>query len=96
MTVLFLYTEIADYFIKCCETLSKNNEVHIIRWPVNKEAPFVFSFSEKLKVYDKNKFNFNHACNKHLFEIVHSTENKQKKIFFSCLCSLIRYINLND
>jgi glycosyltransferase involved in cell wall biosynthesis len=58
MTVLFLYTEIADYFIKCCETLSKNNEVHIIRWPVNKEAPFVFSFSEKLKVYDKNKFNF--------------------------------------
>ena len=58
MTVLFLYTEIADYFIKCCETLSKNNEVHIIRWPVNKEAPFVFSFSEKLKVYDKNKFSF--------------------------------------
>jgi glycosyltransferase involved in cell wall biosynthesis len=58
MTVLFLYTEIADYFIKSCETLSKNNEVHIIRWPVNTEAPFVFSFSEKLKVYDKNKFSF--------------------------------------
>lgn len=58
MTVLFLYTEIADYFIKCCEALSKTDEVHIIRWPINKEAPFVFSFSEKLKVYDKNKFSF--------------------------------------
>jgi glycosyltransferase involved in cell wall biosynthesis len=58
MTVLFLYTEIADYFIKSCETLSRNNEVHIIRWPVNKEAPFIFSFSEKLKIYDKNKFSF--------------------------------------
>ncbi|MEI8135707.1 MAG: glycosyltransferase [Bacteroidota bacterium] len=58
MTVLFLYTEIADYFVKCCETLSEQVDVHVIRWPVNKEAPFVFSFSEKIKVYDKNKFSF--------------------------------------
>ncbi|MEO6301996.1 MAG: glycosyltransferase family 4 protein [Bacteroidia bacterium] len=56
MKVLFFYTEIADYFIKCCENLAEKAEVHIIRWPVNKEAPFVFSFSEKLKVYDKNKY----------------------------------------
>lgn len=58
MTVLFLYTEIADYFIKCCEELSKTTSVHIIRWPVNKEAPFVFSFSDKLKVYDKSEFDY--------------------------------------
>ncbi|MBA2610876.1 MAG: glycosyltransferase family 4 protein [Bacteroidetes bacterium] len=58
MTVLFLYTEIADYFIKCCEDLSKTADVHIIRWPVNKEAPFVFSFPEKVTIYDKNKYNY--------------------------------------
>lgn len=58
MRVLFLYTEIADYFIKCCEALSKTAEVYIIRWPVNKEAPFVFSISEKIKLYDKNKFTY--------------------------------------
>ncbi|MBA3679763.1 MAG: glycosyltransferase family 4 protein [Bacteroidetes bacterium] len=57
MTVLFLYTELAEYFIKCCEELSKKTSVHIIRWPVNKEAPFVFSFPEAITVYDKNKYN---------------------------------------
>lgn len=56
MTVLFLYTELADYFLKCCDELSKDNEVHIVRWPVNKEAPFKFSFSEKIKIYDKNEY----------------------------------------
>ncbi len=56
MTVLFLYTELAEYFIKCCEELSKKTNVHIIRWPVNKEAPFVFSFPDTIKVYDKNNY----------------------------------------
>lgn len=56
MTVLFLYTELADYFLKCCDELSKNNEVHIVRWPVNKEAPFKFSFSEQIKIYDKSDY----------------------------------------
>src|SRR4051812_27851386 len=56
MTVLFLYTELADYFLKCCDELSKSCEVHIIRWPVNKEAPFEFSYSEKINVYDKNDY----------------------------------------
>lgn len=53
MIVLFLYTELADYFLKCCDELSKTAEVHIVRWPVNKEAPFNFSFSDKIKIYDK-------------------------------------------
>src|SRR4051812_19582443 len=56
MTVLFLYTELADYFLKCCEALSKTAEVHIVRWPVNKEAPFQFSYSENIQVHDKNKY----------------------------------------
>lgn len=53
MKVLFLYTELADYFLKCCEALSQGHEVHIVRWPVNKEAPFRFQFGEKIKIYDK-------------------------------------------
>jgi len=56
MRVLFLYTEIADYFIKCCENLAEKAQVHIVRWAVNKEAPFVFSFSEKLTVYNKTDY----------------------------------------
>lgn len=58
MTVLFLYTELADYFLKCCEELSRKGEVHIIRWPVNKEAPFEFSHSDRIRIYDKNNYTF--------------------------------------
>lgn len=59
MKVLFLYTELADYFLKCCEELSQSSEVSIVRWPVNKEAPFAFTYSDRLKVYDKKDYNFN-------------------------------------
>ncbi len=58
MRVLFLYTELAEYFLKCCEELSKVAEVHIIRWPVNKEAPFEFEFPGKIKIYSKNDYNY--------------------------------------
>ncbi|MEI6021916.1 MAG: glycosyl transferase family 1, partial [Bacteroidota bacterium] len=58
MTVLFLYTELADYFLKCCEELAKSASVQIIRWPVNKEAPFNFEFSDKIKIYDKQAYSF--------------------------------------
>jgi len=58
MNFLFLYTELADYFINCCEHLYEHGTVHIVRWPVNKEAPFQFEFSGKIKIYDKNKFSF--------------------------------------
>ncbi len=56
MKVLFLYTELAGYFLKCCEELSKKSEVHIIRWPVNKEAPFAFTFPDGVKVYNKSDY----------------------------------------
>ncbi len=56
MTVLFLYTELADYFLKCCEQLSLSGSVNIIRWPVNKEAPFEFRYSDQIKIYDKDKY----------------------------------------
>ncbi len=53
MKILFLYTELAEYVIKSCEALAKDAEVHIIRWPVNKEAPFEFEFPAALTVYNK-------------------------------------------
>jgi glycosyltransferase involved in cell wall biosynthesis len=56
MTVLFLYTELADYFLKCCNELAKSANVHIVRWPVNKEAPFEFEYSANLKIYDKKAY----------------------------------------
>ena len=58
MKVLFLYTELAEYFLKCCEALSVYAEVSIVRWPVNKEAPFKFEYSEKIKIYNKNDYSF--------------------------------------
>ena len=59
MRFLFLYTEIAEYFIACCNQLTQHGEVHIIRWPVNKEAPFNFSENNKLKIYSKTDYDFN-------------------------------------
>lgn len=58
MKFLFLYTEIAEYFLACCNQLSQHGEVHIIRWPVNKEAPFKFQENQSLKIYSKSDYNF--------------------------------------
>jgi glycosyltransferase involved in cell wall biosynthesis len=53
---VFLYTEIAEYVLACCNELAKHGEVHIVRWPVNKEAPFQFRSQSKLKIYSKNDY----------------------------------------
>jgi glycosyltransferase involved in cell wall biosynthesis len=55
--VLFLYTELAEYFMACVEALSNEvEEVHIVRWPVNEEAPFQFRQIEGVTIYDKPNF----------------------------------------
>jgi glycosyltransferase involved in cell wall biosynthesis len=58
MKILFLYTELAQYFISCINELivKAECEVYIVRKSVNKEAPFEFSFPGKIKIYDRNKF----------------------------------------
>jgi glycosyltransferase involved in cell wall biosynthesis len=56
MKFLFLYTEIAEYFLACCKELCRYGEVHIVRWPVNKEAPFQFNTNEQIKIYDKSNY----------------------------------------
>jgi glycosyltransferase involved in cell wall biosynthesis len=56
MKFLFLYTEIAEYFLACCKELSNQGEVHIIRWPINKEAPFQFRENQSLTIYSKSDY----------------------------------------
>jgi len=56
MKFVFLYTEIAEYFLACCNKLAEHGEVHIIRWPVNKEAPFKFDINPTLKLYSKSDY----------------------------------------
>ncbi len=53
--IVFLYTELATYFLACIEKLLQHPEVevHIVRWAVNKEAPFHFTFSENIKLYNR-------------------------------------------
>ncbi len=38
--VLFLYTELADYFLACVAALESQADVQVVHWPVNPEAPF--------------------------------------------------------
>lgn len=54
---LFLYTELAEYFLNCARKLHARNdaEVHIVRWPVNEEAPFEFEIPEDLTLYNKGE-----------------------------------------
>lgn len=56
--IVFLYTELASYFLACIENLLQQPEieVHIIHWKINKEAPFNFSFSGALHVYSRNNY----------------------------------------
>jgi glycosyltransferase involved in cell wall biosynthesis len=57
MKALFLYTEIADYFLASCKALmNKGVEVNLVRWPVNKEAPFQFNYPDGIKIYERNEF----------------------------------------
>lgn len=58
LKLLFLYSELADYFLACLEELHKlyDVEIHVIHWPVNKEAPFQFQFPVGIQFYEKNSF----------------------------------------
>ncbi len=56
--IVFLYTEIASYFLACIEKLALQPtiEIIVIRWPVNQEAPFDFSFPSSVSFYQRNDF----------------------------------------
>src|ERR1044072_7149462 len=55
--ILVLYTELAGYTLASLRALHKQDvSIHLVRWPVNNEAPFYFSFDEGIKVYDRKEF----------------------------------------
>lgn len=56
LKVAFLYTEVAGYFLACANELSKDADVLIFRWPVNKEAPFDLSDYDHLQLLDRSEF----------------------------------------
>lgn len=55
--VLVLYTELAPYVLACLNALVDRHkvEVHLVRWPVNREAPFELDFHPKVRVYARNE-----------------------------------------
>lgn len=55
--VLFLYTELAEYFLACLQVMQPEEyEVHVVRWPVNKEAPFAFRSLEHIHMHDRDQW----------------------------------------
>jgi len=60
--IVFLYTELAAYFLVCVEELVRQSgaEVHIIRWPLNNEARFQFKVNENTtRLYDRKNYTDN-------------------------------------
>jgi glycosyltransferase involved in cell wall biosynthesis len=57
MKLLVLYEELATYFLSSISYFAraKKVEVVIIRKPINKEAPFQFSFPDNLTIYDRTE-----------------------------------------
>lgn len=57
--VLFLYSEVAGYFLASAETLyaEYGYQVHIVTKPTNPEAPYVFPDYEGISFYQRNEMN---------------------------------------
>ena len=57
--ILFLYSELADYFLSCAEELRKETTIDalkIIHWDVNEEAPFNFDEYSSLDLQAKTTY----------------------------------------
>lgn len=59
--IVFLYTELAEYTMACLEALEQHHDldIHVVRWPVNNEAPFKFRKLQRVKLYDRTAFDTN-------------------------------------
>lgn len=58
MKVLVLYSEIAGYLVACVRRFADLHaaEVHVVRWPINPEAPFRFSDHPGIVYHERNDF----------------------------------------
>ena len=60
--IVFLYSELAGYFLACAEALGKHpsvQSVDIVHWPIQPEAPFQFSSTPEYNLHPKAKFDRN-------------------------------------
>ncbi len=57
--LLFLYNELAGYFLACIDKLSMlyDVDIHIVRYPLNPVAPFEFKFNDHVKYYERKNYN---------------------------------------
>lgn len=58
--IVFLYSELAGYFLACAEALGNHPgiaSVDIVHWPLNPEAPFQFSSTPQYTLHPKKNFN---------------------------------------
>lgn len=58
--IVFLYSELAGYFLACAETLCQHPHVasvDIVHWPTHSEAPFQFAPTEHCSLHPKEKHN---------------------------------------
>lgn len=56
--IVFLYTELAGYFLACLDELIRAGKVHVsvIHLRINKEAPFEFNAGNGIDMYDKQAY----------------------------------------
>lgn len=56
--IVFLYSELAGYFLACAEALGQHPDVvslDIVHWPIHPEAPFQFSSTDHYTLHPKEK-----------------------------------------
>ena len=55
--IVILYTELSGYMLQCFDLAQKHNfQIHVVNYPVNEEAPFVFKKNNNIIFYDRNTF----------------------------------------
>ena len=60
--ILILYSELAGYTANCLNYFAKQNPqiiIHVVRWPINNEAPFKFKFEKSIKIINKSEVSLN-------------------------------------
>ncbi len=60
MNALFLYTELAPYFLNCVKLLVSRYEVdaHIFMWPINQVAPFDLKDHQRIRIENKAAYTY--------------------------------------